>query len=278
MKLFSCLTIQVAGVFAGESETVGLLQVNVANKGRGEVECFAKNPEDCGPGATTTTTTISMTTTPSWGENNVTDPPPPTPRPTRPPRTTTTPEPTTTTFSKRPDPTTSPEAPSKCSWQEVVVPTGKMAKKPKTLEMIKDCTDMDMFEFKLCEEEDCKDPYVTPTYEPDEYGEDGVWRTFSNTWEEEGWSGACVAYAQTAMKDCEYWCEEMQGMRCVRGMDDAHHQTDKLTKWLEKKGYTAEGPYGGCTIVPGGHDRQTNSSNGCNQIWDTQICACVEKD
>jgi len=171
---------------------------------------------------------------------------------------------TTTTFEPRPEPnnTVNPEELSKCSW----TPTG-------ALKMIKDCTNRDMYEFKL----GVFEKFVKPTYEPDVYGQDAHWRTFDTQRVGEGWTGSCVAYARTAGKTCGEWCETAQNMTCVRGMDDAHHQTKDLTQWLSTKGYTAKGRYGGCTIMPAGHERKTTEHNGCDQRWFTQICACVEK-
>lgn len=155
---------------------------------------------------------------------------------------------------------------SGCSWTEV----GKR-------KMLKDCTNKDMFEFKLGED----DPFVEPTYEANEYGNDAAWRTFNAEDPTEGWSGACVAYAKTKHKTCSWWCDKVQnGMQCVRGMDDAHHQTDDLTTWLGEYGYTAQGPLGGCTLLPSGHSTrgQSTAHNGCDQTWDTQICACEWPD
>lgn len=139
--------------------------------------------------------------------------------------------------------------------------------------MMKDCTGKDMFEFKG----GVKDPYVDPTYTPDVYGDGPKWRTFSTAREENGWAGACVAYAKTSGQTCDTWCQDAQNMTCVRGMDDAHHQTNQLSQWLKDEGgYELEAKHGGCTILPAGHTRKGRLENkGCDQGWHTQICACI---
>jgi len=150
---------------------------------------------------------------------------------------------------------------SSCSW-----------KKAGKLKMLKDCTGKDMFEFKG----GVKDPYVDPSYDPSVYGDGPKWRTFSTAREENGWTGACVAYVQSKGETCDTWCQRTQNMTCVRGMDDAHHQTSKLSKWMKDEGgYEMEEKHGGCTILPSGHTRKGSLENkGCDQRWQTQICAC----
>lgn len=257
MRLLAALTIQIVSFMGYESDSGCLLQMKVASKQQDEEDCFAKNT-NCGPVAETTPPEIAA---------NIVIPPSETTakrirrskrskRSKRPKR-----------FKKRRTPEQveyhdEDEELSKCSWKR----RGK-------LKMMKDCTNKDMFEFKL----GVKDNFVKPTFGPDEYGEDPAWRIFSSEAEEEGWSGACVAYAKTAGQTCEHWCDKVQNMKCARGMDDAHHQIHELTDWLATKGYSADGKLGGCTILPSGHSRMSTANNGCNQSWATQICACAEK-
>ena len=149
-----------------------------------------------------------------------------------------------------------------------------------------DCTNKDMFEFNGS----VGAAYTDPTYPPEEYGDDAGdagWRTFDSNEPKEGWHvdgrKDCVAYAGTNGKTCSRWCQETQGMKCVRGMDDAHHQTRQLSRWLAKGGYhltvkTETKTQGGCTILPKGHNRKSQKNNGCEQGWGTQICACVKDD
>lgn len=145
-----------------------------------------------------------------------------------------------------------------------------------------DCTNKDIFEFLG----NVSDKYQEPTYSADEYGEDKWWKTFDSALPqtkgspaEKGWSGSCMAYVRTGGGTCKDWCKK-QKMTCVKAMDDAHHQTAKLTEWLTTKGYT-KNTFGagsktqpGCTILPEGHKRQSEEDNGCKQRWGTQMCAC----
>jgi len=137
-------------------------------------------------------------------------------------------------------------------------------------QMMKDCTNKDFFEFQG----NVSGKYVDPSYSPSVYGNDENWRTFNSQSEEEGWTGSCVAYAKTGGRTCTQWCEDVQGMTCTRGMDDAHHQTRQLSQWLTTEGYQMDSRYGGCTLLPSGHSRKSQTDNGCNQGWGTQICAC----
>jgi hypothetical protein len=153
--------------------------------------------------------------------------------------------------------------------------------------VVADCTNKDIFVFKG----PVNGKYQDPTYEADEYGEDKLWKTFDSAWAEEGWSGSCVAYVGTRGRTCNQWCKERQGMKCVKGMDDAHHQTKKLTEWLTKGNYTfgaGSKTQPGCTLLPGGHHRQSkerhkggkkedSSYDGCDQKWGTQMCACKQE-
>jgi len=63
-------------------------------------------------------------------------------------------------------------------------------------------------------------------------------------------------------------------MKCVGGMDDAHHQNLDLNAWQHDAGFPATK----CTLFPGGHSRKKLDENGCKQNWKTQICACQVKD
>lgn len=93
------------------------------------------------------------------------------------------------------------------------------------------------------------------------------WTTES--YEAWGGSGTCVAYAKTSGTTCKDYCQKF-GRTCQRGMDDAHHQVDKLNYWLGGEGKSGTM----CTIYGGGHQRQTTAENGCLQKWGTQVCAC----
>jgi len=137
-------------------------------------------------------------------------------------------------------------------------------------EMMKDCTKKDFFVFKGI----VNGKYENPSYSAGVYGNDTYWRTFSAESEEEKWNDHCVAYAKTKGRTCKQWCKDVQNMECTRGMDDAHHQTRQLSKWLITEGYKMDSRYGGCTLLPSGHSRKVETDNGCNQGWGTQICAC----
>lgn len=136
--------------------------------------------------------------------------------------------------------------------------------------MIRDCTNKDMFEWKG----GVHDNAVWPNYSALVYGDGPKWKTFDAAVVANGWSAACVAYTRTGGQSCKDWCSKAQGMTCVRGMDDAHHQTKALSEWLQKEDYKLDQKYGGCTIVPSGHARKSMDENGCLQTWQTQICAC----
>jgi len=168
-------------------------------------------------------------------------------------------ETTTTTTTEFRRPVTPPPGAKSCSSFEGVADKS----------LLEDCTNGDMFEFKLS----IYAPFEAPTFAPHEYGSDAVW----NVWpvpDSAYWSGTegqnCVAYVETDGKTCEQWCDERK-MTCVAGMDDAHDQTDDLYNWLQTEGY----PKTHCTLVPAGHTRQSTDNNGCNQKWGTQICSCT---
>ena len=126
-----------------------------------------------------------------------------------------------------------------------------------------DCTNKDFFIFQ----KDAGSGYIAPTYKPDQYGSDAVWATLKV--QDSEWKSSCVAYVSTGGGTCKAFCES-NGKTCVRAMDDAHHQTAKLSQWLETGGYKPTD----CTLLPSGHTRQSQELNGCNQNWATQICAC----
>jgi hypothetical protein len=141
----------------------------------------------------------------------------------------------------------------------------KFGKKFKHVE--EDCTNKDMF---ILRTSNIGAAFVAPTYAPDQYGTDENWMT--KKVQESDWKGACVAYVKTGLikgGTCKHFCKS-NGMKCVQGMDDAHHQTGGLSKWLSTEGYKATD----CTLLPGGHSRQSKADNGCNQQWGTQMCAC----
>merc|ERR1719458_334844 len=125
-----------------------------------------------------------------------------------------------------------------------------------------DCTLSDFFEFRA----GILDESEPPTYDPTTYGADELWRTTKV--QQDGWEGSCVAYVQTNGTNCKAWCES-KGMTCTKAMDDAHHQTQGLSEWLETGGYQPTD----CTILPEGANRQISDDNGCLQKWTTQICA-----
>lgn len=75
-------------------------------------------------------------------------------------------------------------------------------------------------------------------------------------------TATCTAYAQTQGQTCSSWCHA-RGMTCVRGMDDAHHQVGDPVLSGSK-----------CTLFPTGHSRQIQDNAGCEQTWQTQLCAC----
>lgn len=140
-----------------------------------------------------------------------------------------------------------------------VVPDGcKGFKKVK-----EDCTNKDLFILKKNTK-----GFVAPTFKPDQYGSDALWAT--EKVQDSDWKGTCVAYVATGGGTCKTFCES-NGMKCVRAMDDAHHQTAGLSKWLKTGGYKPTD----CTLLPSGHSRQSQKENGCNQKWGTQMCTCA---
>lgn len=129
-----------------------------------------------------------------------------------------------------------------------------------------DCSFVDHHVYK---DEDIKglDP---PSYAANTYGADSKWTTKGGMASETGpFPGASVAYVHTAGMTCKQWCRK-ENMRCVGGMDDAHHQYAILEKWQTRAGFSATN----CTLYPPGHSRQSTYGNGCYQQWKTQICAC----
>lgn len=114
-----------------------------------------------------------------------------------------------------------------------------------------------------------------PTYPADTYGSDNFWNTLEIDDMNPDYKDACIAYVNADPADtdaettCSDWCTSV-GMTCVGGMDDAHWQHEELGSWLAESGH----PPTQCTLYPGGANRQTLSENGCNQLWNTQICAC----
>jgi len=135
--------------------------------------------------------------------------------------------------------------------------------------LMEDCTNKDMFEFKL----PVNAKFVAPTFKPHEYGSDDAWKVWSIQ-KSKTWRGTekqnCAGYVRTGGKTCAWWCNK-RGMKCVAGMDDAHFQTDNLYNWLKTEGY----PKSRCTILPAGHKRKSTANNGCNQGWSTQMCSCT---
>lgn len=78
-------------------------------------------------------------------------------------------------------------------------------------------------------------------------------------------SDAQVFYAKTRGKTCKQWCKDEKQAQCVRGMDDAHHQTSYISQSQGTK----------CTLWPSGHNRRPTDEAGCKQKWLTQMCACA---
>jgi len=115
---------------------------------------------------------------------------------------------------------------------------------------------------------------IAPSYAANTYGSDNHWLTKQAMASDTGpFPGACVAYIRTAGKTCKQWCADAD-MKCVGGMDDAHHQNLDLNAWQNDAGFPATK----CTLFPGGHSRKKLDENGCKQNWKTQICACQKKD
>lgn len=113
--------------------------------------------------------------------------------------------------------------------------------------------------------------FVPPSYPPTMYGSDTYWTTKEGMGARDGqFPGACVAYAETK-GTCKDFCKK-EGMTCVGGMDDAHNQRQSIIDWQTEQGFVESN----CTLWPGGHARQSQEDNGCNQRWKTQICACIE--
>jgi len=114
-----------------------------------------------------------------------------------------------------------------------------------------------------------------PSYPANTYGSDDKWSTVTVDKKISDIDGACVAYvdwgqhASKKVGTCAEWCTSI-GMSCVGGMDDAHWQHHELTPWLSQSGF--QPTY--CTLYPGGHERQKTDDNGCEQSWQTHICAC----
>jgi len=118
--------------------------------------------------------------------------------------------------------------------------------------------------------------FKPPTFRADEFGQDGLWKHAPA--EDDGWSGTCVAYVGTNSRTCTQFCAA-SGLVCVKGMDDAHHQTGALSTWQKtqtsRSGQTMNST--SCTLFPEGHSRQSTANNGCDQSWGTQICSCCAK-
>jgi len=134
-----------------------------------------------------------------------------------------------------------------------------------------DCTFKDFFIFKGTQDES-KAGFRAPTFDPDEYNEDTWWQTVPA--HHGKWEADCIAYVKLAGSDhenCNDWCGS-NGMTCVRGADDAHHQTAGLSNWLSTMDYEKTD----CTLIPHAHDRQGGDENGCEQVWATQICGCAK--
>lgn len=152
------------------------------------------------------------------------------------------------------------EPPRLCSWKKSAPSLPKNA--------LQDCTYGDYHLWKG----GAKETFAPPTYPPTMYGSDHLWTTKESMGAPVTgqFPGACVAYANTKGKNCKHFCKK-EGMTCVGGMDDAHHQRKSLLAWQSDKGYSETS----CTLYPSGHDRQSQEDNGCNQKWKTQICACA---
>jgi len=80
-------------------------------------------------------------------------------------------------------------------------------------------------------------------------------------------SGSSVRYTSTRGGSCKAACAK-DGLECVRGMDDAHHQSKFAEKYLHEEKSR-------CTLWPAGHNRKTQDEAGCLQNWGTQMCACA---
>jgi len=79
-------------------------------------------------------------------------------------------------------------------------------------------------------------------------------------------SGSTVSYVKTNKHSCNDFCNQT-GQVCVRGMDDAHHQSLYASNNLHDDPSR-------CTLWPAGHDRKSTDEAGCKQKWITQMCAC----
>jgi len=139
--------------------------------------------------------------------------------------------------------------------------------------VLEDCTLKDFFVWK-------KESGAAPTFGPNEYGEDDVWKTVK-VQEAEGWqSASCVAYVNTAQGSCNDWCDS-HGLQCVMAMDDANHNgtgPNPLPDWMQAGG--AAGTTS-CTLNhPADARKRANDltgyvdSRGCNHKLNSQICAC----
>jgi len=124
--------------------------------------------------------------------------------------------------------------------------------------LVEDCTHKDFFVWK-----GSKTGFAVPSYNPiyPRYGSDANWTTVKV---QEGiWQGLCVAYVlQEGRGTCDAWCDGL-GLQCVRAMNDANEQREALSDWLEEQGSVATN----CTLYPAG-------AQGCQEEYETQICAC----
>jgi len=145
--------------------------------------------------------------------------------------------------------------------------------------LLEDCTLKDLYVWKTKSEE-------RPTFNPGEYGEDGVWKEVKATvWED----ASCVAFVETAgTTTCDEWCD-YQGLECVRGIDDANHgkQYNPIPDWLKENGAEVSS----CLVNEPADERKKGLENtegyehlrgyaqskGCNHPLKTQICACTQK-
>lgn len=152
-----------------------------------------------------------------------------------------------------------PECP-KCNWATSHTPVGTLP-----AQAVQDCTHSRFHVWKSTD----KFGYVEPTYVATIGGSDELWYTQQVQDQDVRYEGACVAYVEfdQGRKSCNEWCTSI-GMRCVRGMDDAHWQKDSLSQW-DTSATNA------CTLWPNGESRQVDpGQDGCDATYKSQICAC----
>jgi len=129
-------------------------------------------------------------------------------------------------------------------------------------ETAEDCSDKDMW-YWLKGHKD-KPTIENGDFKKDANGEYVEWKVMDP--EQFAMNAQVVTYARTNGKTCSQWCRAVHKLPCVRGMDDAHHQSTNL------KGAKSTQ----CSVWPKGHSRKTVKNAGCEQTWATQMCACDE--